>query len=96
MNDEIICYKCLKALGLSSFERVTRHEECPSCYANIRSCKMCMFYSESAYNECKEPMANRILEKENANFCDYFKIGNGQKESSGEDPLAAAKALFKN
>jgi|TARA_Y100000780_G_C13696111_1_gene423234 hypothetical protein len=42
-------------------------------------------------------MANRVLEKEKANFCDFFKLGGGS--NSGEekqDLLDAANALFKD
>lgn len=58
---------------------------------------MCSFYDPSAYNECKEPMANRILEKESANFCDYYKLGALNNQGNDKDDLmAAANALFKS
>jgi hypothetical protein len=58
---------------------------------------MCQFFDKAAYNECREPMANRILEKETANFCDYFKVGGAKKAGSDKDQLVdAANSLFKN
>jgi hypothetical protein len=58
---------------------------------------MCQFYDTKAYNECREPMADRITEKEKANFCDYFKIGGGENdaEKKRQELLAKAQALFK-
>jgi hypothetical protein len=58
---------------------------------------MCHFYDVKAYNECKEPMADRITDKEKANFCDYFKIGTPQNdaEKQRQEMLAKAAALFK-
>ncbi|RZF23309.1 hypothetical protein DAY19_05460 [Halobacteriovorax vibrionivorans] len=71
-------------------------EECPYCYASLHCCKMCKFYDKSAYNECRESSADRIVEKEKANFCDYFILKGGSDNGDGKDDLlAAANALFK-
>ncbi len=93
----LICYKCKKPLSETYKILVGRRDSCPSCMADIRCCKMCVFYDPKAYNECRENSADRVQDKEKANFCDYFKIG-----SIGEDPdklkydaLAKAQALFK-
>jgi hypothetical protein len=58
---------------------------------------MCYFYDPKAYNECREPNADRIVDKEKANFCDYYKIGGGKTDPDKErqDQLAKAAALFK-
>ena len=90
------CYKCNAQIELSLDSDVGRSEECPKCFANIRCCKMCKFFDTKAYNECSEPMAERMLEKEKANFCDYFKLGSGEtKGDSKDDLLAKANSLFK-
>lgn len=90
------CYSCKNELEFETNSSISRSEECPQCYANIRCCKMCKFYDQSAYNECREPSADRILEKEKSNFCDYFQIGSGSDENDAQkDALAAANALFK-
>ena len=34
----------------------------------------CDFYDAGAYNQCREPQAERVLEKEKGNFCDYFRL----------------------
>lgn len=94
---KVICFKCYHTLDFQPMDKLGRQEECPSCYQSLHCCKMCHFYDTSAYNECKEPMANRVLEKEKANFCDFFKLGGGS--NSGEekqDLLDAANALFKD
>lgn len=65
--------------------------------ASIRCCKMCQFYDPKAYNECREPNADRVVDKEKANFCDYYKIGGGgnDPEKERQELLAKAQALFK-
>jgi hypothetical protein len=58
---------------------------------------MCQFYDTSSYNECREPTADRIIEKEKANFCDFFKLGEGTGFNNDKiiSALSAADALFK-
>lgn len=92
----INCYNCNTELSLTAGQSTPRTEECPKCYANIHSCRMCSFYDTTAYNECREPTADRILEKEKPNFCDFFTLTNpGNDKSKSEEILSAADALFK-
>jgi hypothetical protein len=94
---EIYCHACSKALDLEANSKILRSDECPYCYAGLHCCKMCGFYDTSTYNECRESNADRILEKEKSNFCDYFvfkgKDGNG--ESTKYSLLDTANSLFK-
>lgn len=90
------CYKCQTEIELKQDSDIGRTEECPSCHADLRCCKMCGFYDTSAYNDCKEPTADRILDKEKANFCDHFRLGGGKgAEDQTQKALDAANALFK-
>jgi hypothetical protein len=59
---------------------------------------MCFFYDPQVYNECKETNAERVVEKEKANYCDYFllKGGKGREQKSKDDHLNLANSLFKN
>lgn len=91
------CYNCGERLDLVSEQKILRHEECPKCQSSLHCCKMCIFYDQSSYNECREPLAERILEKEKANFCTYYKLrgGAGNSGPSKDDLFSAADALFK-
>ncbi len=93
----LVCYKCTKPLSDSYKIMVSRSDICPNCRADIRSCKMCQFYDIKAYNECRESSAAREVEKEKANFCDYFKIGSGANDAdkARQEAMAKAAALFK-
>lgn len=92
----IPCFRCKKELDFKNGQKVARSEECPYCSFDIHTCKMCQFYDASAYNECRESNAERVLEKEKANFCDYFQIGlSAGRNTSKNDLLSAAQALFK-
>ena len=91
----IKCYKCDAQLNLNIGKDVARSEECPACYCSIRCCFMCEFYDKNSYNECREPTAERIVDKEKANFCDFFKLSGSNTKNEKEDLLAKANALFK-
>lgn len=93
---ETKCYKCNHTLDLQPNKDLARSEDCPGCFTDLRCCKMCMFFDTSSYNDCKEPTAERILEKEKANFCDHFKLGLSSDSSNEKDDiLAKANSLFK-
>jgi len=98
IEKQVICYNCLTELDLAPAQKVLRHEECDKCMVPLHVCKMCEFYDVRAYNECREPSAERILEKEKANFCSYFilKGGNGADSDTQSKLLSAANALFKD
>ena len=90
------CFKCKKEIELSLNANIPRGEQCPHCLADLRSCKMCMFYDSKSYNECREPSADRVVDKEKANFCDYYKIGDGAKINDlSDDAAKLADSLFK-
>ncbi|MBW1804790.1 MAG: hypothetical protein JRJ06_00175 [Deltaproteobacteria bacterium] len=77
---------------------VGRQDVCPNCHKDLRCCKQCKFYDRSAYNECKEVTAERIIDKERANFCDFF-VPRGSNRGGNfnrtQEAKAALEALFK-
>lgn len=89
---------CFSCKTITETERVGFREECEKCGADLHVCKNCEFYDETAYNECKEPSADRIVEKERSNLCDFFSPSGtaGGSENKKDDLMAAAEALFKN
>ena len=90
----MICYSCGKETGFKEF--VGRGDVCPHCRRDARVCKNCQFYDPKVYNECREPSAERVVEKEKSNFCDQFTMKSGGTGSATKlDPKAAAEALFK-
>ncbi len=78
-------------------DKVARADTCPFCGGDIRCCKQCSFYDPHAYNECKEVSAERIVDKERANFCDYFvaKSLSPKRVNRSQDARDALEALFK-
>jgi hypothetical protein len=91
------CHSCHKALtDLPAL--IGRRDVCPFCSADLHCCKMCVHWDKNAYNECREPMADRQVEKEKANFCDHYKISDGKGIDPAEEKrkqMEKALALFK-
>ena len=90
------CYSCGREIEAK--EGVGRRETCDGCGADLHCCRNCKFYDKTVYNECREPQAETVLEKEQSNFCDWFELGEG-KASTARDEASEAKrrleALFK-
>lgn len=93
----MFCFSCQKTIEVFAAIPVGRRDECDSCGADVHVCKNCVHYDRSAYNECREPQADVVKEKDRANFCDYFSASD-KKGTAGDakvDLLAQAEALFK-
>lgn len=97
MAIKVVCYNCKTEMEFA--ETISRSSECPKCRSDVRCCKNCHFYDPKAYNECREPQADPIREKDRSNFCGFFQPNtkvDGVPASKGkEDLLKAAEALFK-
>ena len=99
-----LCAKCGANLDsiVSTNAQVARSESCISCKNDLHSCIQCANYDIGAYNSCREPQAERVLDKERSNFCDHFKKSlsfNKTQINSLENQKAKAlselDALFK-
>jgi hypothetical protein len=83
-----LCHKCKNEINVPKI--VGRKDICPLCQADLRCCLNCRHYDPNYYNQCHESQAERVLDKDRANFCDYFKFKDsasegmtkGDKESS--------------
>jgi hypothetical protein len=93
----IKCFNCKKDLNNLAYFKITRRETCYSCEADLHSCKMCEFYDTTSYNDCRESNADRIVEKEKANFCDYFSLNKNCEEQGNakEELMNKANSIFK-
>ncbi len=91
------CHACRGEIRID--RTVGRQETCPRCGADLHVCLNCGFYSPGAYNECREPQAERVVEKKRSNFCDYFSfaadaVHRGETVKK-EDARSRLDALFK-
>ena len=89
------CYHCGGELADNAFGRGDR---CPSCGADARCCRNCVFEEPSYRSECKETQAEPVSDRERANYCDYFRprqgpAPGGRPQDSGS--RTAFGALFR-
>lgn len=71
------CHKCGQESEVT--DKIGFRDECPHCGADLHVCLGCFFYAKGTYNECREPQADRVVDKERANFCEYFQASAGGK-----------------
>lgn len=91
------CHACLKGLEIKT--PVGRREICSFCGSDLHCCLNCAFREIGVYNECREPQAERIIEKGRSNFCDFFvfkdaEIG-GKEKGFKESTKTKMESLFK-
>lgn len=91
------CGKCGKENSLEG--NIGRNEVCSSCGADLRTCINCGHYDPGRYNSCREPQAERVVDKEKRNFCDFFttdkKAKQGETGSAKPDTKSRLEDLFK-
>jgi|SRR5882672_6453255 len=81
---------------ISSAERIRRTDECPACASDLHSCRNCRHFNPKVHNQCEEPVAEWVSDKERANFCDYFAFSEGRGAGpAGERPSAQEAAREK-
>lgn len=84
------CAFCGRDVPVES--KIKRDDTCPHCGRDLRCCKQCKFFDPHAYNECREVSAERIVDKERSNFCDYF-VPRGSAQSNRNTVKGAKEAL---
>ncbi len=88
------CYGCGATLRFDG--PVGRRTTCPECDADLHACLNCRHYDASSARECREPHADRIVDKEASNACDLYQLGDGASRRRKRSPAArdALHALF--
>ena len=90
------CWNCAAELGPQDYGRETN---CMGCGKPTRVCRNCRWYAPGRVNECVEPMAERVLDKTRANYCEFFEptteTGGAEGVSADEELRKAAEDLFK-
>lgn len=75
---------------------MSRQECCPFCGSDLHCCLNCTFHEKNAYNECREPQAERVIEKKRSNFCDFFIFRDAGMGGKEKDPCELAKARMES
>src|SRR5262245_33391895 len=100
-NEVVRCPNCgrnVQALGA-----ITAETLCPHCAAALHCCRSCRHFDTSARWECRQPIPERVADKNKANRCTFFEArlvldATGKRTStasSGDDPKSQFESLFK-
>jgi len=70
-SDDVIghCWHCGADLTAADYGRET---SCLTCGKPTRCCRNCRFYQRGRPNDCIEPIAEPVADKQRANFCELF------------------------
>ena len=96
---ELNCWNC--DTSLAELPRpITRHMHCPECFEDLHCCRLCRHFIDNATNPCADERAEPPVNKEGANFCDFFRPATGSYETGRNERRARAEsslnALFVN
>jgi hypothetical protein len=94
----MVCWNCGASIESLSMP-LRRLDVCKACNAELHVCKQCVDYHTGYAKHCREPTAEEVRKKTEANFCDHFKPRPraylGKDESEIERAKAALAQLFK-
>lgn len=96
MSEAIQCFNC--GSSFTVLIPLSVRETCADCQSDLHCCRMCKNYSVSAHNECREPLAEKVTDKEKANLCDYFSLNPSpavNDRNAAENAFKVLDDLFK-
>ena len=62
---------------------IGRRDSCSGCQTDLRSCCQCRHYDTAMANDCREPQVELVVDKERANFCDFYQPAAGSPAKGG-------------
>ena len=93
MSNPLVCWRCGASLANLSLP-LRRLDVCKACNAELHVCKMCVEYDTSYAKHCKEPTAEEVRKKDEANFCDHFKPKPGAYVAEDTSAIERSKAAL--
>jgi len=89
---DLVCWKCGASLAALTLP-LRRLEVCKACDAELHVCRLCEFYDVAVAKHCREPVAEEVKDKVQANFCDYFVFAENRIAAADAGSAQARKAL---
>ena len=93
MSHRLVCWKCGTSLSALSLP-LRRLDVCKACNAELHVCKLCVDYHTGYAKHCREPTAEEVRRKDEANFCDHFKPRPHAYFAKDEAEIGRAKAAL--
>ena len=94
---DVVCWNC--GCSLADIPRpISRHANCPECFEDLHCCRLCVHFAPRLTGQCDHDRADPPVQKENANFCEFFRPRLGAYEDARGSRRDAARerldALF--
>jgi hypothetical protein len=92
------CFACDAAVDVPPGDRVGFRATCADCDADLHCCRNCLRHDPGAQNQCREPSAEWVSDRERANHCEYFAPsdrGGGEAATAASAAKTALEGLFK-
>jgi hypothetical protein len=91
------CPSCQTEIPLAAGETVGFRDACDRCRTDLHTCVSCIHHDPAAYNQCRESSAERVLDPECANRCEYFRPTDESTTRSDDrgEAMADLESLFK-
>ena len=93
MSHSIVCFRCGASLAQLSLP-LSRQDSCRECGVHLHVCRMCRSFDMNATDQCTEDDAERVREKAELNFCDWFVASEGAFDAAARREHDAASAAF--
>jgi len=89
-----LCHHC--GTEIDKLDRVGRRDTCLKCGADLHCCLNCELHDPNYNNQCREIDAERQVDKQVGNFCDYFSFRSAGAAALSKKDEAREKleALF--
>ena len=88
---ELTCWNCGESLAELP-RPITRHMNCPACFEDLHCCRMCRHFTANATAPCDDERAEPPVNKEGANFCDYFRPAPHSYQAGRRERKSQAKS----
>ncbi len=78
--------------------KITRGATCAKCRMALKCCKNCRHFDPSSHNQCREPAAEWVRDKELSNFCEFFDMMETAERPRGvqaDDARKRFDSIFK-
>ncbi len=89
----LVCWNCGTSLAHLSLP-LRRLDVCKGCNAELHVCRLCVDYHTGYAKHCREPTAEEVRNKTEANFCDHFKPRPGAFVGKDQAELERTKAAL--
>lgn len=86
----VVCWKCGASLRDVPVP-LSRISVCLSCHAELHVCYLCTFYDPRKAESCREERADPPVDKQRANFCEYFQPQGDAFRAQDDSPSNRAK-----